>query len=329
MMKFSVFTVALLFSLIVYADQVAAQALAELAQCTGPDCGTCNIMYMANGLIKWLIGILFLVFAVLLMRAGINLVISGGNSSALQGAKDSFVNALVGFIIILAAWLIVDTLMRALIGSPGKEGFLKGEKTGYLFWSEVQCTKQVSPTECNEDCQESILLASQMDHGNADDSFAPGYVPPATGGTIPISTGSGANCPAASPSSVVTIPGTGHQARPEVVQRFVQMRDAARRDGITLQVTSGWRSEEKQVQLFNRLCPGGTCGATKAARPCSLGGNGSNHNAGVAIDINVGCRNGQSGCNTATYRWLKANGGRFGFYNNLPTDPLHWSPSGR
>lgn len=140
--------------------------------------------------------------------------------------------------------------------------------------------------------------------------------------------GGGSNCPAASPSQVVTIPGTSFSARPEIVQKFVEMRDAAKADNITLTVKSGWRSEARQIELFNKLCPSGTCGATKAARPCTMDGDGSNHNSGNAIDIDVGCKNGSSGCDTATYRWLKTNGSKYGFRNNLPTDPPHWSPTG-
>lgn len=131
-------------------DLASAQGLAQLAECSGPDCGTCQVIKLANGIIVWLIGFVFLLFAVLLMRAGVLLVTSGGNPGALQSAKDNFINALIGLIIILAAWLIVDTLMKALVGKSGEEGSrgylnVQGEKTGWLLWSQIECTAQVSP----------------------------------------------------------------------------------------------------------------------------------------------------------------------------------------
>jgi hypothetical protein len=111
--------------------------LAQLAQCSGTDCTACNVVHLANGVIKWLIGFLFVVFAVLVAIAGVRLVISGGNSRALDDAKDTFINAIIGFIIILSAWLIVDTIMRGLIGNEGRLG--TGDVSGWLFWSEVEC----------------------------------------------------------------------------------------------------------------------------------------------------------------------------------------------
>ena len=274
--------------------------------CSGTRCSLCHFAIMANTIIKWLIGIIFLFFAVLAVYAGFKLVTSGSNSGVRQAAKSSFTNAFIGLFIVLAAWILIDTLLRAVL----KGG--NGEITGYGPWAEVQCATQIEASIQSLAIEEAAFVAAGGEES--------GVIAGGTGGN---------NCPAASPNEVVTIPGTAYMARPIISQRFVQMREAARRDGINLVVTSGWRSESTQVYLFNRLCPGGTCGRTQAARPCSMGGGGSNHNSGNALDISVGCSNGTSGCNTATYRWLKANGGTYGFYNNLPTDPVHWSPSGR
>ena len=125
----------------------AQTGIAQLSGCTGVDCSACNVVNLANGAIKWLIGILFVIFALLLAIAGVKLVTSGGNHSALDEAKSSFTNAIVGFLIILSAWLIVDTIMRALVGTESRPGQLisEGSATGYLFWSEVSCQKQVTP----------------------------------------------------------------------------------------------------------------------------------------------------------------------------------------
>jgi len=135
---FGLLAIAFLSFLLLTPAPTYAQGLAQLAECSGPDCGTCEVIRLANGLIMWLIGFVFLLFALLLMRAGVKLVTSGGNPSALQSAKDSFINALIGLIIILAAWLIVDTLMRALVGDS---------RSGALVWSEIECTAQVTPTD--------------------------------------------------------------------------------------------------------------------------------------------------------------------------------------
>lgn len=311
-------------------DIVSAQepGLWQLSQCSGTDCSACNVVHLANGVIKWLIGILFVLFAFLVAIAGIRLVVSGGNHHALDEAKDMFMNAIIGFIIILAAWLIVDTVMRALVGGGGNsanDGSLSittgGKVTGWMFWSDVQCqvidTPEYDPNKITLEYEQAIL--EYVDESMSDAGYTV-FTPP---GSPVLPTTSGPNCPAASESSVVLIPGTRYKARPSVVSNFVAMRTAAARDGITLQVNSGWRSEAVQVGIWNsHNCNVKNCSGT-VARPCSLGGNGSNHNSGNALDL-------QSRRGSDAYNWLKANGGRYGFNNNLGADdPFHWSLSGR
>ena len=103
----------------VYAN-VHEIGIVGLSGCSGIDCSACNLVYMANGGIKWIIGFLFVVFAGIMVWAGVGLVVSQGNQSALESAKSKFTNAIIGFIIILSAWLIVDTLMRGLLGNGGR-----------------------------------------------------------------------------------------------------------------------------------------------------------------------------------------------------------------
>jgi hypothetical protein len=137
--------------------QEEGSGIAQLSGCTGLDCSACNVVDMANGLITWLIGILFVVFALLLAIAGVKLVTSGGNHHALDEAKSSFMNAIIGFIIILAAWLIVDTIMRGLVGRPGQEGMIGGEASGWLFWSEIECQSQ-TVTNTEDVTQEEVEI---------------------------------------------------------------------------------------------------------------------------------------------------------------------------
>jgi len=113
----------------------AQQGLTE-GLCDGTTCSACHFVELANRLIKWLIGVVVMLFAVLAVWAGFGLVTSGGNLSALQDAKGRFTNAFIGFIIVLAAWLIVDTLMRGIVSGT------EGEIDGYGPWSQIQCGTQ-------------------------------------------------------------------------------------------------------------------------------------------------------------------------------------------
>ena len=104
--------------------------------CEGTECSACDLVTLIQRLLVWLIGIIFVIFAVLLAVAGFGLVTSGGNQTALSDAKSKFTNALIGIVIVLAAWLMVDTLMRAIL--PGDTGTI----SGWGPWMEVQCFEQ-------------------------------------------------------------------------------------------------------------------------------------------------------------------------------------------
>ena len=307
-----------LFTLAQYKPAVGSDGtLTEgLVPCEGAFCSTCDVVVLANTGIKWLLTLSFLFFAVLAVRAGVKLVISQGNPGALSDAKQSFTNAFIGLVIIMVAWILVDTLLRNVLG---KDGVLSGGVIeNYGPWSKVKCVEQVTPE------------VAQAGYFEADAQ----YFAEAGGEETGVITGGMSNCPAAPESAVVSIPsemvsGDAEKIRPEILTKFKAMREEALKAGVNLKVRDGWRPESEQIYLFNKYCPSGTCGSVKAAKPCSMGGNGSNHNSGSALDIDVGCGNGNASCNTAAYRWLKTNGGKYGFNNALPSDPPHWSPTGR
>ena len=276
---------------------------------SAPDYG-CVLQTLQNG-INFVISIGFMLLILYIALAGFQFITSGGSAEARSAAKKRLMNVLVGILVVLSAWLIVDFVMKTLYGEDGRFG----------PWHAI----------LREEGGENLCLEK-----TANPPPLPGVIGgvpdggPSTGPT----TGSGPNCPVPDPSSMVAFPASATQGEtemgtPTTVQNFVAMREAALKDGVDLKVTDGYRPESEQVALWNQYCSSGTCGSTKVAKPCSLGGSGSNHNSGQAIDINVGCSNGQSNCNTKAYQWLKANGSKWNFRNAIPTDPVHWSPSGR
>jgi len=112
---------------------------AGLVPCGGEDepvCQACHVVELFNGLLDWLIGILSVVFALMVMVAGFNLVTSTGNTAAKEKAKSMITNAFVGFVIVLAAWLLIDYGMRFLVSDPGGT-------VPFGTWNTVQCTEQV------------------------------------------------------------------------------------------------------------------------------------------------------------------------------------------
>ncbi len=90
---------------------------------------------------------------------------------------------------------------------------------------------------------------------------------------------------------------------------YQQMADAAARDGVHIRVTDSYRSYDQQVSVAERkglYSQGGL-----AAKPGT-----SNHGWGRSLDVDTA--GGAAG-------WLRANAARFGFHEDVPREPWHWT----
>ena len=276
--------------------------------CKACPCGFGGVLAIIQNVVNFIIAISVIIATLIMVWAGGLYMMSATNPESRSQANKMLINAVIGIIIVLSAWLVVDFVMKTLYGGQ------------FGPWNTI-----LLGTEGGESC---IVSKPSTPLFEGTIVLVPGQGQE-EGGTG----GSGVNCPVPAESTMATFPpnvvsGGSGKATQDTVNNFLAMREAALRAGIDLKVTSGYRSDATQVSLYNQNCPGGNC-RVATAKPCSMGGGGSNHNSGQALDISVGCSNGNSSCNTPAYRWLKANGGQWNFHNNLPSDPVHWSPSGR
>jgi hypothetical protein len=92
---------------------------------------------------------------------------------------------------------------------------------------------------------------------------------------------------------------------------FMRMADAARRAGVALVVVSGFRSPEKQAELY-RLFRRGR--GPLASKPGT-----SNHQSGRALDLDMSP--------PGVKLWMKRNARRFGFRRTVPSERWHWEHS--
>ena len=101
------------------------------------------------------------------------------------------------------------------------------------------------------------------------------------------------------------------------------MQSAAASAGVTL-CGGGWRSTQRQIQLRTiNGCPDVWTASPSSCRvPTAIPGT-SMHEQGLAIDFE-NC----SSRSTACWGWLNSNASRYGFIN-LPSEPWHWSTTGR
>lgn len=95
---------------------VVASAQDGLVTCEGPDCDWNALIEMINRIVAWLVMFLSIIAVIVMVIAGFRMVTSGGDVAAWTAAKQMFTNVVIGLIIVLAAWLIVDTLLATLTG---------------------------------------------------------------------------------------------------------------------------------------------------------------------------------------------------------------------
>ncbi len=110
---------------------------ATLVPCGGPGedpCQTCHVVSLVNNVVAWLVMILGTIAAILIIVAGVRLVTSGGNTSAMEQAKSSMTNLIIGYLIVLSAWLVLDYGLKALLIQDGANSF--------GVWNTISCTDQ-------------------------------------------------------------------------------------------------------------------------------------------------------------------------------------------
>ncbi|KGM13839.1 M15 family metallopeptidase [Cellulomonas bogoriensis] len=105
------------------------------------------------------------------------------------------------------------------------------------------------------------------------------------------------------------IEGTNHKLWEPAARSFEALRDAAKRDGVTIGITDSYRTYESQVDLVRRkglYSQGGL-----AASPGT-----SNHGWGLALDLRLDAK---------AQSWMRANAKDFGFIEDVPREPWHWT----
>lgn len=100
------------------------------------ECDICDLTRLAMNVLNFLIVISIAFAALLFANAGFLYITSPGNSGNIARAHKIFTSALIGIVLILAAYLLIDTVMRILIsGDLGVEANIQG----YGPWNEILC----------------------------------------------------------------------------------------------------------------------------------------------------------------------------------------------
>ncbi|MCB9675319.1 MAG: D-alanyl-D-alanine carboxypeptidase family protein [Alphaproteobacteria bacterium] len=103
----------------------------------------------------------------------------------------------------------------------------------------------------------------------------------------------------------------GEPVEVATARAFRKMERAAKDDGVTLGVVSGFRTFAEQQVLYDCYLSG-DCNDGNLAAPPGF----SNHQSGLALDLNTHV--------PAVRKWLRSRGREFGFAATVRSEPWHW-----
>ncbi len=89
---------------------------------SGTECTVCHLATLAQNILNTAIYIAVFLSAILFAWAGWVYMTAMGNMNKTTKAKKVFTNVAIGLVIILMGWLVVDTIMRTLVGGNTEFG---------------------------------------------------------------------------------------------------------------------------------------------------------------------------------------------------------------
>lgn len=92
--------------------------------------GSCELVEMINNVMQFLIAVSIIAAVIVFIFAGYLMVYSRGDAGQIQRAKGLFGNVLIGVILLLTAYLIINTILSILLGSTSRA----------LDWRTIECS---------------------------------------------------------------------------------------------------------------------------------------------------------------------------------------------
>jgi len=119
----------IIFSIIVLAVlalPVLTLAAGILPACADSgDCGICDVVQTAVNVFRLLLGALGAISLLLFVWHGIQILVSAGNKEMVSAGFKGMVNTLIGILLILGSWLIVNVVIAAFTGQMGNVSAVK------------------------------------------------------------------------------------------------------------------------------------------------------------------------------------------------------------
>ena len=80
-------------------------------------CQACNLVQLAQNVLRFMVALSAMAVAIMFAYAGFLYVTAASNHQHLDSAKKIFWNSLIGIVIVLCAYLLIDTVLKVLTGT--------------------------------------------------------------------------------------------------------------------------------------------------------------------------------------------------------------------
>ncbi len=111
-------------------DQLAPKCNEQLVNGEFVDkCTMCHIVQLIQNILSFLVTISVIVATLMFIYAGFLYLTAGGSADKIKSANKIFTNVFIGFIFVLGAFLIVDTIMKTFY-----------DNTRFGPWNEIECS---------------------------------------------------------------------------------------------------------------------------------------------------------------------------------------------
>lgn len=108
-----------------------------LVPCDGPDCGSCELVTLASNVLTFFIEVTVSIGIVMFVIGGLTMVMSAGDTGKVSKGKEMMSNAVIGLVIVLSAWLLMDTALKMVVGEGSQ---------AYGVWKKISCTTHTQPS---------------------------------------------------------------------------------------------------------------------------------------------------------------------------------------
>jgi len=138
-------------------------ASAAIVPCT-TNCTICDLLKLVQNIINFFLSVSVPLATAMILAGGILILTAGDSQKRLEWGKTILTNAIVGFAIILAGWLFINTILLWLINP---------ELSSKIFpWNEIQCQSSI-PTQTATST--STTTQSQQQEWPSEQRFAEQY----------------------------------------------------------------------------------------------------------------------------------------------------------